>query len=106
MEVFCYYEDMNMHIALYKWKADISPADIQQALQNVEALATKVPDIVEIITAENKSKYSEGYTHVILVRGTSQAAIDAYRAHPDHNKVAKKIDAMEESGIGVDFETN
>jgi carbon monoxide dehydrogenase subunit G len=97
---------VNIHIALYKWRADTPPADIRQALQNVEALAAKVPGIVEISTTENGSKYNEGYTHVILVRGTSQAAIDAYRVHPDHIKVAQKIDAMEGHGIGVDFETN
>lgn len=96
---------MNVHIALYKWKADASPEDIRQALRGIEALAKKVPGIVEISAAENKSDYSEGYTHVILVRGTSQAAIDAYRAHPDHVKAARKIDAMEGHGIGADFET-
>lgn len=96
---------MNIHVALYKWNDDTSPKAIKQALRDVEALAAKIPGIIEISTAENKSKYSEGYTHVILVRGTSQTAIDAYRMHPDHIKVAQKIDAMEEHGIGVDFET-
>ncbi|MDQ2972986.1 MAG: Dabb family protein [bacterium] len=65
----------------------------------------KVPGIVEIITGENTSKYGEGYTHVILVRGENQAALDAYRAHPDHAKVAETIEAMEEHGSGVDFVT-
>lgn len=96
---------MNVHIALYKWKPGVSDSDIDQALHDVEALADKVPGIEEISTAENTSKYSEEYTHVILVRGNTQAAIDAYRAHPDHAKVAEQIEAMEESGIGIDFET-
>lgn len=96
---------MNVHIALYKWKPGVTAVQIQQALADVEALADKVPGIVEISTAENASKYSEGFTHVILVRGENQAAIDAYRAHPDHSKVAKRLDAMEDVGIGVDFKT-
>jgi hypothetical protein len=96
---------MNVHIALYKWKSSATPEQIRQALENVEALAIKVPGIVEISAGENTSKYSEGYTHVILVRGKDQAAIDAYRAHPDHTKVAEQIEAMEEHGIGVDFVT-
>lgn len=96
---------MNVHIALYKWKPDVALDEIEQALAEVESLAAKVHGIVEISTAENTSKYREGYTHVILVRGNDQAAIDAYRAHPDHARVAAQLDAMEDVAIGVDFET-
>lgn len=94
---------MNVHIALYKWKPRITAGQINQALQDIEALATKVPGILDITTGENTSKYSEGYTHAILVRGENQAAIDAYRNHPDHTKAATLIEAMEGQGIGVDF---
>lgn len=96
---------MNVHIALYKWKPDVSLHEIKLALAEVESLANRVPGVAQISTAENTSKYSEGYTHVILVTGDSQDAIDAYRAHPDHLKVAAQLDAMEEAAIGVDFET-
>ena len=96
---------MNVHIALYKWKGSASAEQIERALADVEALAAKVPGIVEISTGENTSKYGEEYTHVILVRGENQAALDAYRAHPDHAKVAETIESIEEHGIGVDFTT-
>lgn len=94
---------MNIHIALYKWKETATPEQISQALKEVEALASKVPGIVDIVTGENTSEYNEGYTHAILVRGKDQAAIDAYRNHPDHAKVAATIETMEDKGIGVDF---
>jgi hypothetical protein len=102
---FCYNWGMYVHIALYKWKANVSIERIAKALSDIESLADKVPGIIEIITAENISRYNEGYTHVILVRGKDQAAIDAYRSHPDHVVVARQLDTMEERGIGVDFET-
>lgn len=89
---------MNIHIALYKWKPEVDAESIATAFTAVEALADKVPGIVEISTAKNTSRYSEGFTHVILVRGETQESIDAYRAHPDHVKVARAIDAMEASG--------
>jgi hypothetical protein len=38
------------------------------------------------------------------MRGIDQAAIDAYRAYPDHLAVATKLDAMKHQGIGVDFQ--
>jgi hypothetical protein len=39
------------------------------------------------------------------VRAKNQAAIDAYRNHPEHKTIAKQLDAMEEKSIGVDFST-
>lgn len=96
---------MNIHITLYKWNESATQEQISQALKEVEALASKVPGILDIVTGENTSKYGEGYTHAILVRGENQAAIDAYRNHSDHAKVAAVIEAMEDKGIGVDFST-
>jgi hypothetical protein len=93
-----------VHIALYKWKTHVTEKEIATALSAIEALADKVPDIIGISTGKNTSRYSEGYSHVILVRGENQASIDAYRTHPDHQTVVKIIDAMEDRGIGVDFE--
>jgi hypothetical protein len=96
---------MNVHIALYKFRPEITKSRIEKALLKVAALADEIPGIIEISTAENTSKYGEGYTHVILVRGENQKSMDAYRSHPDHQTVARELDAMEERGVGVDFET-
>jgi heme-degrading monooxygenase HmoA len=94
---------MYIHIALYKWKATATAETIRAALDKVKALADKVAGLIEVTWGENSSKYGEGYTHVILVRAENEAAIEAYRNHPDHEKVAKEIEAMEDHGIGVDF---
>ena len=95
---------MNIHIALYRWKDTVSQVDISNALTGIEALADEVPGIIDIVTGENTSKYGRGFTHAILVRGKNQQAIDEYRAHPNHVRLARDIDFMEEQGIGVDFE--
>ena len=97
---------MHVHIAVFRWKKNVSEAQVEEALKEVAALKFKIPGIIEISCGRNTSPYSEGYTHVVLVRGQSQAAIDAYRKHPDHVLVAKRIEEMEEHGIGVDFVTN
>jgi hypothetical protein len=96
---------MQIHIALFKWKQGTAAEDIDRAMREVEELEDKIPGIVEISCGRNASKYSEGFSHVVLVRGVDQASIDAYRAHPDHVAVAEKIDRMEDKGIGVDFAT-
>lgn len=97
---------MHIHVALFHWKDSTANEEIDAALSMIESLARKVPGIVEIVCGKNQSKYAEGYTHVVMVRGESREAIEAYRKHPDHLAAARKIEAMEERGIGVDFSTH
>lgn len=95
---------MHIHIALYKWKSSVTSSQIKSALDKIKKLE-KIPGIAEIHCALNTSRYSEGYTHVILVRAENQAAINAYRNHPEHIAAAKDIEAIEDKGLGVDFAT-
>lgn len=96
---------MNIHVAIFRWKPGVTEVEIDAALRDVAALQPKIPGVVEISCGKNMSRYGDGYTHVVLVRGESEAAIEAYRKHPDHVIVANRIDAMEDHGIGVDFST-
>jgi hypothetical protein len=92
------------HIAIYRWKNGTSDHDIEQALADVRLLKEKVDGLLDIRCGKNFSRWNEGYTHAIVVMGRDQASLDAYRSHPDHEAVAKRIEAMEEAGIGIDFE--
>ncbi len=96
---------MQVHIALYHWKEGTPQEKIDDALAKIADLEKKIDGIVEISCAKNESKYAEGYTHVILVRGKNAKALVDYRAHPDHDAAAKLIEEIEERGIGVDFST-
>jgi hypothetical protein len=97
---------MHIHLALYHWKENVSEEKIYQALSQITALEQKIDGIVEITCAKNESQYSEGYTHVILVRARDAKALADYRTHPDHQSAAAMIESMEEKGIGVDFSTD
>lgn len=94
---------MRIHVALYKWKDSVTPEQIEDVFSQLTALGPKIPGLVGIACAQNESKYNEGYTHVIFVRGNDQAALDAYREHPEHAKIAAIIESMEDRGVGVDF---
>jgi hypothetical protein len=94
---------MHTHIALYGWRPEVTDSTIARVLAEIESLQSRIPGITEISTGINTSPYSEGYTHVILVRGESLEAINAYRAHVDHQKAAKRIVSMEERSVGIDF---
>lgn len=94
---------MIIHVALFKFKPEVSKEVIDTAMDEVRVLRNKIPQILEIAAGENFSKHSKGLTHAIVVKFNSREDIDAYRAHPDHKPIADKLDQMEEDSIGVDF---
>jgi len=94
---------MVIHIALFAWKSDVSPAQIVKALQDVRDMKSKVPGIVDIYCGENFSRWNEGFTHAFVVLTRDRASLDAYRNHPDHVAVGHLVDSMETKSIGIDF---
>jgi len=93
-----------IHIAIFKWKPGTDEAKVDQALSLVRDLRRKVPDIIDIRCGKNYHRASQGFTHGVVVIGKNQAALKAYREHPDHTEVAPIIEAMELDGIGFDFD--
>ncbi|HLC77267.1 MAG TPA: Dabb family protein [archaeon] len=73
-------------------------------LVNYKLLKKKVDGLIDIRCGENFSKWNEGFTHAVIVMAKTRTALDAYRFHPFHKKVADKIEKMEEKSVGVDFE--
>ena len=96
----------HIHIAIFRWKPTADIKAVEAALSDIENLATKVPGIIHISIGESRSAYSEGYTHVILVRGESAQAIESYRNHPEHKSAAAIIESYEDNGIGIDYIAN
>jgi hypothetical protein len=94
---------MQVHIAIYKWKDGTTSGQVTEALAKVKALVGKVDGLTAIHVGENTSPWGQGFTHGIVVLGDDEAAIDAYRKHPDHEIVATEIEAIELDGIGIDF---
>ena len=95
---------MIIHVALFSWKPGTKEKEINRALNDVKLLKKKVDGLIDIKCGENFSKWNEGFTHAVIVMAKTRTALDAYRFHPFHKKVADKIEKMEEKSIGVDFE--
>ncbi len=95
---------MIVHIALFKWKKGVSKQKIEKSMEDIKKLKNKVDGLIDIVAGENFSKYSEGFTHAVVVLAKDRGALQAYRGHPLHIIVAKEIEKMEERGIGFDFE--
>lgn len=93
-----------VHIAVFKWKPEVTDARIAAVLEKTRALKSVIPGIRAIYCGANQTKRAPGFTHAILVLFESQAAMDAYNAHPAHREVATEIDdIMAERIFGVDF---
>lgn len=95
---------MIVHIALFRWRENISQEQINGLMRSISNLKNKIPDVVSLYAGENFSKWNEGYTHAVVVTTRTRSGLDSYRNHPAHIPVAKAVDKMEEQSIGIDFE--
>jgi hypothetical protein len=96
---------LHIHIALFKWKPDADPERIDSLLRDVEALADRLPGIVEISCGVNTSRHADGYSHVVLVRGESEEAVRGYLDDVEHRAAADVLHAVAEGLIAVDLVT-
>jgi len=96
---------MIVHIALFRWRSDVSESQIDKVMVNIKNLKSQIKDVIEIMCGKNFSKYSDGFTHAVVVTFKDRKGLDAYRAHPAHRPIAKMVDSMEEKSIGIDFES-
>jgi hypothetical protein len=94
----------HIHVAIYKWKPGTSQSTVEKALEMVRRVADRVPGVRAIYCGTNTSRWAEGYTEAVVVIGDTAAAIDAYRSDRGHVDAAAIIDAMEDAGVGVDFQ--
>ena len=95
---------MIIHIALFKFKPDISKEEVGGVIEGVRDLKNKIPQVIELFAGDNFSKHSQGFTHAIVIKFKSKEDIDAYRAHPSHKPIVDKLEEIEEDSIGIDFE--
>lgn len=51
---------MITHIAVFKWKKDVSREQIDRAMRDIKSLRKKCEGVIDIICGENFSKYAKG----------------------------------------------
>ena len=86
------------HVVVFKYKAEATPAQIQQVTDAFRALTKSIPGIVDFEHGVNNSpeKLNQGFTHVYMLTFENAAARDAYLPHPEHKKFG---DLLGKSGI-------
>lgn len=94
-----------LHVVLFKWNEDASPAAIEAALEALRGLKAKVPGILELSCGPNFSDRNKGFTHGLVVRFEDHDALDGYGPHPDHQFVVHNhISPIRADILVVDYE--
>lgn len=82
---------MIVHVVLFKWKEDTTPAAIASVLSELKALQSKIPGIVDLSCGENFSQRSQGFKHGLVVKFTDKSALETYIPHPEHQAVVQNV---------------
>jgi len=75
-----------IHVITIKWKADATPAQIDQAIKGAEALPSQYPGITRVWTRPIKKQLPEGYAHVIVMEFANEDALQKYADSPAQKK--------------------
>lgn len=77
------------HIVLFRWKAEATAEQIEQAITGLRGLKAQVPNILDLSAGENFSERAQGFTHGLVVRFPDKAALEVYGPHPAHQHVVQ-----------------
>jgi heme-degrading monooxygenase HmoA len=93
------------HIVMYKFKDDVTPAQLKEVIDAFAALPKKVDTIVGFEHGTNVSKEgkSEGFTHVFVVTFKNEADLAAYLIHPAHEAYVKVVRDRREKVVVFDY---
>ncbi len=95
---------MIIHVVLVAWKHSTTPEQIAEAKATFLGLASKVPGITGAYWGENMPGGTDGFKNGVVVLADSTATLDAYHAHPDHERLHAMIRAMSSRMIGENIQ--
>ncbi len=94
-----------MHIVLFEWNADATPASIEAAVVELRALKEKVPGILDLSIGTDFSTRARNFSHALVVRFVDKAALEIYGPHPAHDRVVQNfIRPISKDVMAFDYE--
>jgi Stress responsive A/B Barrel Domain len=93
------------HIVLFKFKPDVTKAQVQEVVDAFAALPKKIDTIAgfEWGTDVSVEMKSEGFTHCFVVSFQDAKARDAYLPHAAHQEFVKLVGPRIEKVLVFDF---
>lgn len=82
------------HMIWIKFDDQLTDARKQTHIDNVRSLEAKVPVVQSVHAGRNQTdRAPAGYTHGAVITVADWAALQAYDDHPEHQAIAKPLDA-------------
>lgn len=98
-------EKLLRHVVLFKFKAEVTPAQVQEVVDAFRALPSKIDAIHSFewgtdVSVENKAA---GFTHGFLVTFRDEKGRDVYLPHPAHQEFVKLVGPRIENVLVFDY---
>ena len=93
------------HVVAFKFKPEVSLAQMQKATADFQALKKKVPQILEFEGGPDiKINQKTGkYTHCFIVTVKNEEDLASYGSHPDHKAFSNSVDPLLAEVMVVDY---
>jgi hypothetical protein len=95
------------HVVAFKFKPEVTDAQMQKATVDFLALKKKVPQIMELEGGPDLTYQKKGgkFTHCFIVTVQDEQQLGGYGAHPDHRAFSKSVDPLLAEVMIVDYWT-
>ena len=95
------------HVVAFRFKPDVTLAQMQQATRDFQALPHKIPQILAFEGGPDVSfqQKSGKFTHCFIVTVSNQEALALYGEHPDHKAFSRSVDPLLAEVMVVDYWT-
>lgn len=93
------------HVVLFQFKADLTPAQVQEVVDAFDALPRRIKEIHSFERGTNVSpeNLAQGFTHCFFVTFTSDNDRDTYLKHAIHEEFVKLAIPRIEKALVVDY---
>lgn len=82
---------MILHIATFRWKDDVTEADVTALTEALEAMAAGIPEIKSYAAGPNLHLRPAGADYGVAAIVDDAAGLDAYLDHPEHVAVYERF---------------
>jgi quinol monooxygenase YgiN len=82
---------MICHVVFYKMKPGATEADELTLVDQARRELAKLPGVTNLRVGRNLDTSAQGYSLALVMDFQDEAALEAYRVHPEHQSFVKNI---------------
>ena len=79
------------HVVLFRLKDTTSEAQVDRAIQAINELSAKIPQVLSIRAGRNFSVRGQSHALVLVSQFRNREDLSVYADHPEHKSVVKEF---------------